>query len=281
MNSIEIKNVSKAYEKFLLNDISFNVPKGTIVGLVGENGAGKSTTLKLIMNAIKADKGTISVLGKSNLSKEFEDIKQDIGIVLDEAYFPEVLNIKNINKIMKATYKNWQEDKYFEYINKFSLPKDKKIKEFSRGMKMKLSIAVSLSHKAKLLILDEATGGLDPMIREEVLDIFNEFTRDENNSILISSHIISDLEKICDYIVFINKGNIILSEEKDLLLEKYSILKASEKEFEDIPFEAIKKKRKTNYGYELLVYKDKINSVFNLEYTSLENIVLFMAKEDK
>lgn len=280
MNSIEIKNLTKTYSDFKLNNVSLNLPSGTIMGLVGENGAGKSTTIKLIMNTIKADSGNISVLGKSNLSSEFTDLKQDIGIVLDEAYFPEVLNAKNIGKIMKLSYKNWNDNLYNNYLQKFSLPLNKKFKEYSRGMKMKLAISVALSHSPKLLILDEATSGLDPMVRDEILDVFNDFTRDERHSILISSHIISDLEKICDYIAFIHKGELILSEGKDVLLEQYGILKLSKQELLDLPANSIVRKRKKPFGYEILAYKDKVNSSFEFEHTSLEDIVLFMAKEE-
>lgn len=281
MNSIEVKNITKSFGDFILKDISFNLPSGAIMGLVGENGAGKSTTINIIMNSIKPDNGEVSVLGVSNLSKEFTDVKQEIGVVLDEAYFPEVLNTKNINNVMKLIYKNWSDDLYFGYIKKFSLPLDKKFKDFSRGMKMKLSIAVALSHNPRLLILDEATSGLDPMVRDEILDVFNDFTRNEDHSILLSSHIISDLEKICDYICFIHKGELILSEEKDLLLEKYAVLKLSEENLHGIPKNSIVRKMKTSFGYEVLVKKDKINSAFRVEHTSLEDIILFMAKEDK
>ena len=279
MNSIEVKNLTKSFGDFTLKDLSFNVPSGTIMGLVGENGAGKSTAIKLIMNTLKADNGEVSVLGVSNLSKEFTNLKQDIGVVLDEAYFPEVLNAKNINNIMKLIYKNWNEDSYFEYIKKFSLPLTKIFKDFSRGMKMKLSIAVALSHNPKLLILDEATSGLDPMVRDEILDVFNEFTRDENHSIILSSHIISDLEKICDYICFIHKGEVLLVEEKDLLLEKYAVIKLTENQLETLPKDSIVRKTRTNFGYEVLVQKNKINSAFRVENTRLEDIILLMVKE--
>lgn len=279
MNSIEVKNLTKSFGDFTLKDLSFNVPSGTIMGLVGENGAGKSTAIKLIMNTLKADNGEVSVLGVSNLSKEFTNLKQDIGVVLDEAYFPEVLNAKNINNIMKLIYKNWNEDSYFEYIKKFSLPLTKIFKDFSRGMKMKLSIAVALSHNPKLLILDEATSGLDPMVRDEILDVFNDFTRDENHSILLSSHIISDLEKICDYICFIHKGELLLVEEKDLLLEKYAVIKLTKNQLETLPKDSIVRKNRTSFGYEVLVQKDKINAAFRVENTRLEDIILLMVKE--
>lgn len=180
---------------------------------------------------------------------------------------------------MKLIYKNWNEDSYFEYIKKFSLPLTKIFKDFSRGMKMKLSIAVALSHNPKLLILDEATSGLDPMVRDEIVDVFNDFTRDENHSILLSSHIISDLEKICDYICFIHKGELLLVEEKDLLLEKYAVIKLAKNQLETLPKDSIVRKIRTSFGYEVLVQKDKINAAFRVENTRLEDIILLMVKE--
>lgn len=280
MNAIEVKNLSKKYSGFSLENINFSLPSGSIMGLVGENGAGKSTTIKLIMNTLSRDSGEIVVLGCNNQSPDFTSLKNDIGIVLDEAYFPEVITAVNVNAIMKNTYSNWNEDKYYDSINKFDLAKDKVFKDFSRGMKMKLSIAVALSHNAKLLILDEATSGLDPMVRDEILDIFNDFTRDEGHSILLSSHIVSDLEKICDYITFIHRGKIMLSEEKDRLLEEYVIVKLSKSSFEAIPQEAIKGKKVTNYGVEALVLKSAIAPSFEIQHTSLEDIVLFLVKGD-
>lgn len=280
MNVIELNQVTKSYTGFTLDHISFSLPQGTIMGLVGENGAGKSTTIQLIMDAIAPDSGSISVFGTSNQSKDFIKQKQEIGIVLDEAYFPEVLNVKDLDTIMKATYTNWDRTMYQGYIQKFKLPINKKIQEYSRGMKMKLAIAVALSHHPKLLILDEATSGLDPMIRDEILDVFNDFTRDENHSILLSSHIISDLEKICDYITFLHKGKLILCEEKDILLEKYAVVKLSDHDFHALPQNAIVRKKKTSYGYDALVIKNQINQTFRQEMTTLEDIILFMAKED-
>ncbi len=278
MNAIEIKNLTKTYEQFKLDNINLNLPTGTIMGLVGENGAGKTTTIKLIMNSITADKGTISVLQNINTNKTFIDTKENIGIVLDEACFPDILSVKNIDKIMSKTYKNWNSKVFLGYMDRFELPLNKKFKEFSKGMKMKVGIAVALSHDAKLLILDEATSGLDPMAREEILDILNDYTRDENNSILFSSHITSDLEKICDYIAFIHKGKLVLCEEKDVLIESYGIAKLTEDELLDIPIEAIVGKKKNGYGYELLLKRDSINSGIDLEKTTIEEIVLFMVK---
>ena len=212
MNAIEIKGLEKRYDGFQLGSFDLTLPSGCIMGLVGENGAGKSTTIKLIMNAIGRDAGEISVLGVDNRSAGFRDVKEDIGVVLDEAYFPEVISARNVGKVMALTYKNWDAAAFEGYLKKFSLAPDKIFKDYSRGMRMKLAIAAALSHGAKLLILDEATSGLDPMARDELLDIFNDFTRDENCSILLSSHIVSDLEKICDYIAFLHRGRLVLCE---------------------------------------------------------------------
>ncbi len=278
INAIEIKDLTKTYDEFRLDNLNLNLPTGTIMGLVGENGAGKTTTIKLIMGAILAESGSIKVLGNENTNKSFIDTKENIGIVIDEACFPDVLNVKNIEKVMSKTYKNWESQVFYNYMERFNLPLNKKFKEFSKGMKMKVSIAVALSHKAKLLVLDEATAGLDPMVRDEILDILNEFTRDEENSILFSSHITSDLEKICDYIAFIHKGKLLLCEEKDVLIESYGIAKLTEEEFLDIPKEAIVGKKKNSYGYEILVKREMVNSAIELERTTIEEIVLFMVK---
>lgn len=278
MNALDITNLSKTYKDFSLDSISLSLPMGSIMGLVGENGAGKSTTIRLIMNAISRSSGEISVLGTDNQSPDFNKVKEDIGIVLDEAYFPEVLTARNINLIMKNTYNNWDETCYFEYLNKFSLPDKKAIKDFSRGMKMKLAIAVALSHNPKLLILDEATSGLDPIIRDEILDIFNDFTRDESHSVLLSSHIVSDLEKICDYIAFLHKGKLVFCEEKDRLLEEYSIVRLTKKEFEAIPSSAVKGKKVTDYGIEALIQLNPTLKKLKTERTSIEDIILFLAK---
>lgn len=280
MNAIEIKNLSKHYKDFSLDNINMVLPTGSILGLVGENGAGKSTTINIIMSALKGDSGEVTVLGVNNESSEFYKTKQDIGIVLDECCFPEANTAKNIDKIMKVTFTNWSEETFFKYLSTFKLPRSKKIKDFSRGMKMKLSIAVALSHDAKLLVLDEATSGLDPMVRDEILDIFNDFTRDPEHSILISSHIVSDLEKICDYIGFIHNGKLLFCEEKDKLIENYAIIKLSNEELKSISEKAIISTKDTSYGVEALIIKSEIPSTFKTEHTSLEDIILFFARKE-
>lgn len=280
MNALVIKNLSKTFKGFKLDNISLTLPKGCIMGLIGENGAGKSTTIKLILDSIRRDNGSIEVLGEDNLIN-FKERKEDIGVVLDEAYFPESFTVKQVNLVMKNTYKRWNQELFFEYIEKLSLPHDKAFKEFSRGMKMKLAIAVALSHEAKLLILDEATSGLDPIARDEILSILYEFTRNDNHSILISSHIVSDLEKLCDYITFLHKGKLLFCEEKDRLLEKYGVLKCNQTDFEAVNSKAVKGVRKSNYGIEALVETSMVPSAKYVDKASIEDIIVFLAKEGK
>ena len=279
MNAIEISGLCKNYPGFSLENFSLNLPKGSILGLAGENGAGKSTIIKLIMNAERRDAGSVRVLGTECTAPEFSDLKNDIGIVLDEANFPTVLTPKMICRVMESTYKNWNSTQYFDYVRRFALPEDKKFKDFSRGMKMKLAIAAALSHNAKLLILDEATGGLDPLVRDEILDILNDFTRDEEHSILMSSHIVSDIEKICDYFAFIHQGRLLLFGEKDEILSEYAVTKVSEEELCDIAPEALHGVKHTPYGAEALVEKRLAPETLRFEHTSLEDIIIFLARE--
>ena len=280
-NAIELKNVTKEFKGFKLDNISFDLPKGCILGLVGENGAGKSTTINLIMNSLKKDSGEISVMGVDNASGDFAELKEDIGVVLDEAYFPMVINAEVVNKMMKATYTRWDEEVFFGYIHRFDLPQKKPFKEFSRGMKMKLAIAVALSHDPKLLVLDEATSGLDPIVRDEILEIFYDFTRDPEHSVLISPHILSDLEKLCDYVAFIHKGKLLFCEGKDELLEKYGVIRCSRSQLADIPSGAVKGKRISDYGAECLVERNLVSNAFDIEKASVEDIILYMVKGDK
>ena len=278
LNAIEIKGLVKEYPGFRLDGLDLALPSGSIMGLVGENGAGKSTTIKLIMNAVRKDSGTVSVLGTDHQSAAFHEVKEAIGVVLDEAYYPEVLNANDVGSIMANTYHNWEPDTYQGYLQRFSLPRDKAFRDYSRGMKMKLAIAVALSHQAKLLILDEATSGLDPMVRDEILDIFNEYTRQEDRSILLSSHIVSDLEKICDYIAFLHKGKLVLCEEKDRLLEEYALVRLSHQRLTDLPEGSVVGVENDPYGVRALVRKDMVPRDLPLEHTNLEDIILFLAK---
>ena len=282
--AIEVRNLTKEYENFKLENVSFNVGKGTIMGFIGENGAGKSTTIKAILNLIKKDNGLITVLGKE-INRNEKGIKNELGIVLNDGNFNEKLNVKAINKIMKNIYKRWDDDVFYKYIEKFNIDTSKKIEEFSKGMKMKLSRAIALSHKAKILILDEATSGLDPVARDEVLDILMEFIQNEENSILMSSHITSDLEKIVDYITFIHNGKIIFSENKDKLIYDMGVVKCTEKQFKTIEVQDRMFYKKGIFNYEVLIdNRDEFSKKYPslvINNSNLEEIMLFYIKGDK
>ena len=213
-NILEVKGLTKDYGDFVLDKLTFTVPKGVIMGLIGENGAGKSTTINCILNEISKTDGNIEIFGKDYLSEEIE-IKDKIGVVFDENHFPDIFTPNEIGTYMSGIYSKWERNTYVNYLSKFELPADKRVKDFSKGMKVKLAFAVALSHKAELLILDEATSGLDPIIRDDILDILIDFVQDENHSVLVSSHIISDLEKVADYITFIHKGKLVFTHSKD------------------------------------------------------------------
>ena len=282
MNAIKLSHINKSFGDFAIRDLNLTVPSGTICGLVGENGAGKSTTIRLLMGVLRPDSGTASVLGADVSSPEFRDVKEDVGVVLDEAYFPESLNAVQVGKILANTYRRWDQRLYDSYLKRFDLPEKKQFKDFSRGMRMKLAIAAALSHQPKLLVLDEATAGLDPIVRDEVLDIFNEFTREEDHSILISSHILSDLEKLCDYIAFIHKGDLLFCEEKDQLLEQYGIFEDSRENLDCLQPEAIVAREESRYGgVRALVKRDLAPTGFRLEKPTVEDVVLFLVKGAK
>ena len=277
MNALEIKNLTKKYKGFKLDNIYLTLPRGCIMGVIGENGAGKSTTIRSVLGMVKPDSGDINIMGR----KLDAGLKNDIGVVLDEVGLPNSVNVLDVNKIMKKFFKNWDEKQFFKYIDSFSLPKDKKFADFSKGMKMKLGIAVALSHNAKLLILDEPTSGLDPLVRDEIIDILNDFTRDDDHSILISSHIVSDLEKICDYIAFIHNGRLMLCEEKDVLLEKYKFINVTEQQLSELDQSAIRGKKVGKFGVEAIAEAEKIPATFSSVPITIEDLFVFMAKEDK
>lgn len=251
-NVIEIKGVTKDYGDFKLDNINMVVPKGGICGFIGQNGAGKTTTIRLILDIIKADSGEIRVWD-SDMSVNGKELKESIGVVYDEMGFHEFMTPKQLDKMFRNIYKNWDSNEFREYLNRFSLPFNKKCGDFSRGMRMKLQIAVALSHKAKLLIMDEPTSGLDPIVRAEMLDIFQEFVTDEEHTILFSSHITSDLERIADWIVFINRGKVFLSGNREELLEKHGIIKCSDEEKNKIDNQYIVGNRSFAYGVEVMV----------------------------
>ncbi len=283
-NILEINNLSKKYDNFELKNVNIKLPKGMIMGFIGENGAGKTTTIKSILNIVNRDSGGIKIFGLDNIENEVK-IKEDIGVVLDDSFLSEYLNPTDINKIMKNIYKNWDEKLYFKYIEDFKLPKDKISKEYSSGMKMKLKIAVALSHHPKLLILDEPTSGLDPVARSEILDIFQDFIQDENKGIFVSSHITSDLEHIADYITFINDGEIIFTKTRDELLENYGIVKCTEEDFKKIDKKDYIKYKKNRYEYDVLIenkYEFKKNyDISVIDKPSLEDIMLIYIKGEK
>lgn len=245
-----ISGLTKTYKDFVLNDVSLSVPSGSIVGLIGENGAGKSTTISAALGLIQKEAGFVSILGKEELDNE---VKEQIGFIFDGNNFSEILSPKKISRVMKDIYRSWDNQTFMTLLKKFSLPVGKPIKQFSKGMKMKLAIAVALSHNSKLLILDEATSGLDPVVRDDILDMLLDFVQDESHSILVSSHITSDLEKIADYIVFIHKGRVVFSKPKDELTEQYGIIKCGSAQFDALDKSDIIMYRKMDYEWQVLV----------------------------
>ncbi len=254
-NAIAITGLTKKYQLFTLDKVSFHVPGGAIVGLIGENGAGKSTTLKCILNLIRRDSGEVAVLGRDPAHDEGAG-KEDVGVVLDECPFHDLLTAEMVGKTLSKVYLKWDKDLYNQLLKRFDLPKNLFLKEFSKGMKMKLSIAAALSHHPKLLILDEPTSGLDPVVREEILDEFLAFIKDEDHSILLSSHITGDLEKVADYIVYLHKGQAALQGEKDELLETYGRLACSRADLERVDKTLLAGIRENQFGCEALV-KDR------------------------
>lgn len=277
---IRVTNLSKNFKGFRLNNVSFNVPRGSVVGFIGENGAGKSTTIKSILGLINPDVGEIEIFGKKTGDLGREE-KNRIGAVLGETCLPENLNLKDIDGIMKHIFTKWDSDKYYRYAKHFSLPLDKKVKDFSRGMRQKVSLAVALSHDAEILILDEPTSGLDPVARDEIVDLLYDFMQDESHSILISSHILSDLEKLCDYILFIHEGKIIFEEEKDRLTEKYGVLKCTLDRLKELDAESIVGYHQGEFGVSALVRLDKIPKTFQTERAGIEDIMLYFIRGER
>ena len=284
-NIIEIKNLKKKYDdKFELGKIDMEIPKGVIVGLIGENGAGKTTLIKAMLNIIKADNGEIKIFGK-DYKKEEKNIKQDIGVVLDNMFFPELLNAKDINSIMKNIYENWDSKLYFSYLKEFNLEENKPLKSMSKGMRKKLEIVTAISHKPELLILDEPTSGLDPVARSEVLEIFQKFIEDEKHSIILSTHITSDLEHIADEIIFIDKGKKVLQKSRDEIIDNYGILKCDIDYFSNIAKKDIITYKKTKYAYEILVDdKEKTSKKYPscvIDKITLEDLMVLVIKGEK
>jgi len=283
---LEVKGLTKKYENsdFCLNDVSFSIPKGTIMGFVGENGAGKSTTIGCILNTLVKDGGTVHIFGKE-MTDGSTDIRDDIGVVFDTNSFPKHLTPQKITSAMRHIYSRWDDRLFKEYLRKFKLPEGQRIKAFSRGMTMKLQLAVALSHHPKLLLLDEATSGLDPIVRDDILDVLLEFVQDESHSVLLSSHITSDLEKVADYITFIHDGSIFFSEKKDDLIYNYGVMRCKAAQFEQIDKAEILAHRKRDYQIDVLVadkqaaakkYRDVV-----IDHISIEEIMLMLVKGGK
>ena len=274
--AIEIKDLIKQFDNFKLGPINLTIPKGTIVGYIGQNGAGKSTTIKLLLGLLNKDSGEIKILDEINPSSV--GLKDKLGIVFDDLLVPEEMTLIDVEKFCSRVYSKWNKNSFYKFKEKFNLPEKKIIKNYSRGMKMKLSMAVALSHNAELLILDEATSGLDPIVREEILDLLLDFMQDENHTILISSHILSDLEKVADYIAFINDGKILFMETKDELKENYGICTLSNEEVASIDEEAIVGRRIHSFGQELLVKKNLIPNGIIFQKPSIEDIMIYFVK---
>lgn len=276
MNAIELRGLKKSFPDFTLGPVDLAVPEGTILGLIGENGAGKSTTIKLMLGLLRTDGGSITILGQN--AKKLD--KNEIGVVLDEPGFPSLLNAKEIRSFLKDIYRNWDDAAWQDYMRRFELPQEKKFTEFSKGMKMKFAIAAAMSHHARLLILDEPTSGLDPVVRDEVVGILSEFTREPDHSVLLSSHIVSDLEKLCDYIAFLHKGQLLLNEEKDALYEEYGLLRCDLETLRTLDPKSIIGKKETPYGAEVILRREAAGNL-TLSPIGIEELFVFMVKGDE
>lgn len=282
-NVLELKNVRKEYSDFTLDNISFSIPEGCICGFIGQNGAGKTTTIQLILDSIRRTAGEISVFGR-DITKEGYVVKEDIGVVFDEMGFHDFMTPIQINRMMKQIYKNWDEEVFYEYLKRFSLPRNKKCGSYSRGMRMKLQIATAMSHHAKLLLMDEPTSGLDPIVRNEILQIFQEFVMEENHTVLLSSHITGDIERIADMVVFIDHGKIVLQGIKDEIMENHGLIRCKKSQAETFANDENCLIRQTAFGAEVLL-KDKENgckkySDMTIEQPTLEEIMIFYVNEN-
>ena len=283
-NAIEIKNLTKKYDGFTLDNISFNVPKGSIMGFIGQNGAGKTTTIRSLLNIVKKDGGTINMLGMDNIENEIA-IKERIAVVFDELPFHDLFNADQMARIFRGIYSKWDDEVYQKYLDRLSLPRKKKIGQFSKGMKMKLQIACALSHGAELLVMDEATTGLDPVVRSEILDIFLEYLQDEGHSILMSSHITSDLEKIADSVTFIDKGKILISGYKDEILEQHGLMKCGKSDYKEIDHADFISARISDFGAEIMVSdREAMAKKYSgtvIDPTTLEEIMVYYVNRAK
>lgn len=279
MDKLTIKNLCKHYQNFDIDNVSLSIPSGSVVGLIGENGAGKSTIIKSILGITKIDGGEISFNGTDirNLSKEE---KQKIAFVLDDSGLPQNLDLKTMNKMFSSIYSTWNVNLFNEYVQKFNLPNDKEYSKFSKGMKMKVALAVAFSHESELLILDEPTSGLDPVVRDEILELLYDYCKDDK-AIIISSHITSDLEKICDYVIYVHNGKVVMSEQKDELLQKYAIYQLDQKQLLELQPQAVSRVLKKEFGMEVLALKERMPKDFDYRPIVLDDIMLFYSKGEK
>ena len=281
-NALELRHVSRRLGDFELRDVNLTLPKGCILGLVGENGAGKSTTIRLLTGELRPDSGTVSVLDAEPGSPDFRAVKERLGVVLDDAWFPEILNARQVGTMMAMTYESWDAELYENYLARFALPREKNFKDYSRGMRMKLAIAVALAHRPEVLLLDEATAGLDPIVRDEVLEIFREFNEAEDHAILISSHILSDLEKLCDYIAFLHQGKLLFCQEKDRLLETYGLFVGTRQQAEELAEDAVLAREDSGFGgVRAIVRRDAVPACLPLEKPTVEDIILAMVRKEQ
>lgn len=281
-NALELQHVSRRLGDFELRDVNLTLPKGCILGLVGENGAGKSTTIRLLTGELRPDSGTVSVLDAEPGSPDFRSVKERLGVVLDDAWFPEILNARQVGTMMAMTYESWDAELYESYLARFALPREKNFKDYSRGMRMKLAIAVALAHRPEVLLLDEATAGLDPIVRDEVMEIFREFSEAEDHAILISSHILSDLEKLCDYIAFLHQGKLLFCQEKDRLLETYGLFVGTRQQAEELAEDAVLAREDSGFGgVRAIVRRDAVPACLPLEKPTVEDIILAMVRKEQ
>lgn len=281
-NALELWHVSRRLGDFELRDVNLTLPKGCILGLVGENGAGKSTTIRLLTGELRPDGGTVSVLDAEPGGPDFRAVKERLGVVLDDAWFPEILNARQVGTMMAMTYESWDAELYESYLARFALPREKNFKDYSRGMRMKLAIAVALAHRPEVLLLDEATAGLDPIVRDEVLEIFREFSEAEDHAILISSHILSDLEKLCDYIAFLHQGKLLFCQEKDRLLETYGLFVGTRQQAEELAEDAVLAREDSGFGgVRAIVRRDAVPACLPLEKPTVEDIILAMVRKEQ
>lgn len=281
-NALELRHVSRRLGDFELRDVNLTLPKGCILGLVGENGAGKSTTIRLLTGELRPDSGTVSVLDAEPGGPDFRAVKERLGVVLDDAWFPEILNARQVGTMMAMTYESWDAELYESYLARFALPREKNFKDYSRGMRMKLAIAVALAHRPEVLLLDEATAGLDPIVRDEVLEIFREFSEAEDHAILISSHILSDLEKLCDYIAFLHQGKLLFCQEKDRLLETYGLFVGTRQQAEELAEDAVLAREDSGFGgVRAIVRRDAVPACLPLEKPTVEDIILAMVRKEQ